>query len=247
VLSRMVEGRFGRMRQSALAVPEFRYTPFATRGRAMPLTVSPFANLDESALRSLAPHGAVRSFAKSAVVVNEGDETDSLYILLSGRVKAYVSEEDGREVVLSTVGVGNYFGEMVLDGGPRSASIMTLEPCRFFVIPRGDIEGLLDRNPAFARHLIRMLIAKVRSLTQKVLDLALKDVYGRFVKFIDESAIEQGGARVVPERLTQHDIAARIGGSREMVNRIVKDLTEGGYISVDAKQITVHKKLPSHW
>lgn len=207
----------------------------------------PFTNMDEDALRALAPHGAVRSFPRNSVVVNEGDATDSLYILLSGRVKAYVSEADGREVVLSTVGVGDYFGEMVLDGGPRSASIMTLEPCRFFVIPRGDIEGLLERNPAFARHLIRMLIAKVRHLTQKVLDLALKDVYGRFVKFIDENAVEQGGARVVPERLTQHDIAARIGGSREMVNRIVKDLAAGGYISVDAKQITVHKKLPAHW
>ena len=102
--------------------------------------VGPFANLDEGALRVLAPHGAVRSFSKNAVVVSEGDETDSLYILLSGRVKAFVSEEDGREVVLSTVGVGDYFGELVLDGGPRSASIMTLEPCRFFVIPRGDIE-----------------------------------------------------------------------------------------------------------
>ena len=213
----------------------------------MPQTAGPFANLDESALRELVPHGSVRSFAKNAVVVTEGDETDSLYVLLSGRVKAYVSEEDGREVVLSTVGVGDYFGEMVLDGGPRSASVMTLETCRFFVIPRGDIEGLIDRNPAFARHLIRMLIAKVRSLTQRVLDLAVKDVYGRFVKFIDESAIEQKGARVVPERLTQHDIAARIGGSREMVNRIVKDLSAGGYISVDARQITVHKKLPSHW
>jgi len=209
--------------------------------------VGPFANLDEGALRALAPHGSVRSFPRNAVVVNEGDATDSLYILLSGRVKAYVSEADGREVVLSTVGVGYYFGEMVLDGCPRSASVMTLEPCRFFVIPRGDIEGLLERNPAFARHLIRMLIAKVRALTQKVLDLALKDVYGRFVKFIDENAIEQGAARVVPERLTQHDIAARIGGSREMVNRIVKDLTAGGYISVEAKHIAVHKKLPAHW
>ena len=157
----------------------------------MSQAAGPFANLDESALRELAPHGAVRSFAKNAVVVSEGDDTDSLYILLSGRVKAYVSEEDGREVVLSTIGVGDYFGEMVLDGGPRSASIMTLEPCRFFVIPRGDIEGLIDRNPAFARHLIQMLIAKVRSLTQRVLDLALKDVYGRFVKFVDENAIEQ--------------------------------------------------------
>jgi CRP/FNR family cyclic AMP-dependent transcriptional regulator len=213
----------------------------------MSQAVGPFANLDESALRALAPRGTARSFSKNAVVVNEGDATDSLYILLSGRVKAFVSEEDGREVVLGTVGVGDYFGELVLDGGPRSASIMTLEPCRCFVIPLGDIEGLLERNPLFAGHLIHMLIGRVRGLVKKVGDLALKDVYGRFAKFIDENAIERDGARVVPERLTQHDIAARIGGSREMVNRIVKDLTTGGYISVDAKHITVHKKLPAQW
>ena len=213
----------------------------------MSQAVGPFANLDESALRALAPHGAVRSFSKNAVVVGEGDETDSLYILLSGRVKAFVSEEDGREVVLSTVGVGDYFGELVLDGGPRSASIMTLEPCRFFVIPRGDVEGLVEQNPAFARDLIDKLIGKVRNLTNKVLDLSLKDVYGRFVRFVDENAIEQDGKRVVSERLTQHDIAARIGGSREMVSRIVKDLTAGGYISIDTKRITIHKKLPANW
>jgi CRP/FNR family cyclic AMP-dependent transcriptional regulator len=213
----------------------------------MPHAVSPFANLDESALLALAPNAIVRSFPKSAVVVNEGDATDSLYVVLSGRAKAFVSDEDGRELVFDTFSAGEYFGELVLDGGPRSASIMTLEPCRFFVIPRGDVEGLLERNPVFARDLLNKLIGKVRSLTQKVLDLALKDVYGRFVRFVDENAVEQNGKRVVPERLTQHDIAARIGGSREMVSRIVKDLTAGGYISIDAKQITVHKKLPAHW
>jgi CRP/FNR family transcriptional regulator, cyclic AMP receptor protein len=217
----------------------------------MPQTISqsigPLARLDENALRELAPHGAARSFPKNAVIINEGDQTDSLYILLSGRVKVFVGEEDGREVVLSTIREGNYFGELVLDGGPRSASVMTLEPCRCFVIPLGDIQGLLDCNPLFAGHLIHMLIGRVRSLVKKVGDLALKDVYGRFAKFIDENAVERGGARVVPERLTQYDIAARISGSREMVSRIVKDLTAGGYISVDAKQITVHKKLPAQW
>lgn len=207
----------------------------------------PFVQLDEAALRALAPHGATRSFPKNAVVVNEGDATDSMYVVLSGRVKAFLSEADGREVVVNSVGAGEYFGELVLDGGPRSASIMTLEPSRFFVIPRGDVEGLLERNPAFARDLIYKLIGKVRSLTNKVLDLALKDVYGRFVRFVDENAIERDGKRIVPERLTQHDIAARIGGSREMVSRIVKDLISGGYISIDAKHITVHKKLPANW
>ncbi len=213
----------------------------------MPRADGPFVDLDETAMRSLAPHGAVRSFPKNAVVVNEGDATDSLYVVLSGRVKAFVSGEDGKEVVVNTIDAGDYFGELVLDSGLRSASVMTLEPCRFFVIPRGDVEGLLARNPAFARDLIYKLIGKVRSLTSKVLDLALKGVYGRFARFIDEHAVEQSGKRMVPERLTQHDIAARIGASREMVSRIIKDLTAGGYISIDAKHITVHKKLPANW
>ena len=218
-----------------------------TMSQSISQSIGPLASLDESALRGLAPHGAARTFPKNAVIINEGDETDSLYILLSGRVKVFVSEEDGREVVLSTIREGNYFGELVLDGGPRSASVMALEPCRCFVIPLGDIQGLLDRNPLFAGHLIHMLIGRVRSLVNKVSDLALKDVYGRFARFIDENAVERNGAHAVLERLTQHDIAARIGGSREMVSRIVKDLAAGGYISVDDKQITVHKKLPAHW
>src|SRR6266705_4207709 len=144
----------------------------------MSRAIGPLASFDESALRDLAPRGAARSFPKNAVVINEGDETDSLSILLSGRAKVFVSEADGREVVLSTIREGDYFGELVLDGGPRSASIMTLEPCRCFVIPLGDIEGLLERNPLFAGHLIHMLIGRVRSLVKKVGDLALKDVYG---------------------------------------------------------------------
>jgi CRP/FNR family cyclic AMP-dependent transcriptional regulator len=213
----------------------------------MPSANGPFASLDEAAMRKLAPHGAVRSFPKNAVVVNEGDPTDSLYVVLAGRVKAFVSDENGKEVVVNTIDAGDYFGELVLDGGPRSASVMTLEPCRFFVIPRSEVEGLLGRNQEFARDLIYKLIGKVRDLTTKVLDLALKDVYGRFARFVDEHAVEESGRRVVRERLTQHDIAARIGASREMVSRIVKDLTAGGYISVDAKHITVHKKLPANW
>ncbi len=213
----------------------------------MPQVHTPFANLSEAALRELAPGGTVRTFPKGAVLVNEGDATDSLYVLLSGRVKAYVSDEDGAELVLNTIDAGDYFGELVLDGGMRSASVMALEPCRIFVIPRGDVEGLLERNPAFARDLMRKLIGRVRSLTNKVLDLALKDVYGRVVRFIDEHAIERDGMRMVPERLTQHDIAVRIGGSREMVSRIIKELSAGGYISIDSKRIIVHKKLPARW
>jgi CRP/FNR family cyclic AMP-dependent transcriptional regulator len=217
-------------------------------GRTMTAGDGPFAGLDEEALKSLAPNGVARPYPKNVVVLNEGDATDSLYVMLSGRVKVFVSEEDGREVVVDTVGAGEYFGELVLDGGPRSASIMTLEPSRFYVIPKADVEAMLNRNPAFARDMIHKLIGDVRQLTEQVRDLALKDVYGRFVRFIEDNAVVlEDGNRLVTERLTQSDIAARIGGSREMVSRILKDLTAGNYISIDGKQITVHRKLPANW
>ena len=208
---------------------------------------APFAGLDERALRDLAPGGVLRAYAKNVVVVSEGDLSDSLYVVLSGRVKAFVSDESGREAVVNTIGVGDFFGELVLDGGPRAASIMTLEPCRLFVIPQADVERLLAGNAAFARELLRKLIGKVRSLTDRVADLALKDVYARLVRFIDENAASVAGRRVVPERLTQSDIAARIGGSREMVSRILKDLAAGGYVAIESKQIVVLRDLPSHW
>jgi CRP/FNR family cyclic AMP-dependent transcriptional regulator len=208
---------------------------------------APFAHLDEQALRGLAPGGALRSYARNVVVVSEGDQTDSLYVIVSGRVKAFVADEQGKEVVLNTIGAGDFFGELVLDGGARAASIMTLEPARLFVIPQRDVEALLATNPEFARHLMRKLIGKVRSLTERVRDLALKDVYSRLVRFLEEQAVDEGNRRVVGGRLTQADIAARIGSSREMVSRILSDLCAGGYVSVETKQIVLHRKLPAHW
>ena len=208
---------------------------------------APFADLDEGALLKLAPGGSVRAYARNVIVVSEGDAASSLYVVLSGKVKVFASDETGKEVIVNTVGTGDYFGELVLDGGPRSASIMTLEPSRFFVIPQRDLEALLAANPEFARNLMRKLIGRVRSLTARVLDLALKDVYQRLAKYLEETAVEQGSQRVVPDRFTQSEIAARIGGSREMVSRILRDLAAGGYISVEAKHIILHRKLPAHW
>lgn len=213
----------------------------------MARTRGPFSQLDEAALRELVPHGITRDFAKRTVIVNQGDDTRSFYVLLSGRVKAYLTDDQGREIVVNTIEAGDYFGELVLDGGPRAASIMTLEACRVFMIPHGDLESLLAANPAFARDLIDRLIRKVRDLTAMAMDLAVKDVYGRFLRYVTDHAVEQDGVQAIPERLTQHEIAARIGGSREMVSRIMRELTAGGYISVDARHIRVLKRLPAHW
>ncbi len=206
-----------------------------------------FSGLDEDALATLASRAVTRSYPKNTVVVSEHDDTDSFYIIRSGKVKVYVSDEDGREVVLGVEGPGEYFGEMVLDGGPRSASVMTIEPTALSVIPKREFRELLRANPDFALHLIQKLIKRARVLTENVKSLALLDVYGRVARLLLSLAVERDGRLVIAERLTQQDIASRVGASREMISRIFKDLTAGGYITVEDRHITVNKKPPRRW
>lgn len=203
--------------------------------------------LSEEELRALAARGVVKSFAKNAVIVSEGDDTDALYVILSGRVKVFVSDEDGGEVVLGTQGPGEYFGEIALDGGPRSASIMALEPSRFAVIARDKVRDFLRTHPDFSVHLIEKLIRRTRVLTESVKSLALMDVYGRVARLLLELARKEDGKLVIHEKLTQQDIASRVGASREMISKIFKDLAAGGYITVEQKQITINKPPPRHW
>src|SRR5213075_2364078 len=117
-------------------------------------------------------------FRARTVLMTEGDETDNLYIILEGRVRAYVSDANGREAVLSVMGPGEYFGEVAFDDGPRSASVITLEPCQLIVVPRAEFEDFLDENPGFRSHFINKLIQRIRTLTQNVRSLALMDAYG---------------------------------------------------------------------
>jgi len=208
-------------------------------------TSGPYLNRDE--LRSLSAQGIVKAFPKNTIIVSEGDETDSFYIIIDGRVKVFVSDEEGREIVLATQNAGDYFGEMVLDGGPRSASVMTLEPSRFAVIPKNRFREFLHVHPAFSAHLIEKLIRRTRALTENVKSLALMDVYGRVARLLLEMAVEDNGRLIIDEKLTQQDIASRVGASREMISRIMKDLTAGGYVSVDRKRITIHRAPPRHW
>jgi CRP/FNR family cyclic AMP-dependent transcriptional regulator len=204
----------------------------------------PFLNLDESVLKEMIPQGVVRTFPKGSIIIHAGDVSDSLYVILSGRVKVFISDEDGKEFILSTISPGDYFGEVALDGGPRTASVMTLEACRFFVVPKEEVKALIRHQPEFAHDLIGRLIRKIRNLAGSVHNLALMSVYCRLLKFIEEQATQHEDGRIATDRLTQQEIAARIGASREMVSRIITDLTNCGYITVENRRIVVHKKLP---
>jgi CRP/FNR family cyclic AMP-dependent transcriptional regulator len=214
----------------------------------MPKTASadPLALAPET-LREIAAAGVIRTYPKNTVIINEGEVADSLFIVLSGRMKVYASNAAGREVVIAFHGPGEYVGEMSLDGSPRSASVMTVEPTTCAVVNRSSFREFLLAHPEFAMNLIEKLIQRVRATTENVKSLALSDVYGRLVKLLLALAVERDGRIIVPERLTQQDIAERVGASRDMISRLLKDLVAGGYLVIQNHMITILKKPPHGW
>jgi CRP/FNR family transcriptional regulator, cyclic AMP receptor protein len=206
-----------------------------------------FEGVPDAELRALAERTVTRSYPKQAIIVNEGDESDSLYLILGGRVKVYLADEHGKELILAIKGPGQYFGEMVLDEQPRSASVMTIEPAQFAILSRGDFRAFLVTHAGVALQLIQNLIRMARGLNQNVRSLAMLDVYGRVARILLELAVERDGKLQIPDKLTQKDIAARVGASREMINRILRDLTAGGYVSLEGGRITINKAPPARW
>jgi CRP/FNR family transcriptional regulator, cyclic AMP receptor protein len=198
-------------------------------------------------VRELAALGRLRSYPKNTVFITEGDSSDSVFVILSGRVKIFLSDTEGHEMILDTHGPGEYVGEMALDGNPRSASVMTMESTSFSVVSRDPIREAIRRNPDFALEMISKIIDRARLATNSVKDLALLDVYGRVARLLLNMAVETDGKLEIPEKLTQQEIAERVGASRDMVSRIFRDLTAGGYISVESRHITINKKPPARW
>jgi len=207
----------------------------------------PFEPLHDEVLRNIATSGVVRTFARNTVLINEGDVGDALYVILSGRVKVYSSNEAGREFVIDFHGAGEYVGEMTLDGEARSASVMTVEPTTCAVVNREQFRDFILAHPDFAMHLIDRLIHRLRVTTGNLKSLALSDVYGRLVRLLNTLSQDVDGKSIVPEKLTQQDIADRVGASRDMIGKLMKDLVAGGYLAVEDRTIAILKKLPTGW
>ena len=198
-------------------------------------------------LARLAQRGNIRSYPRHTVLIHEGDDTNSLFVIVTGRVRVYLGDSDGREVTLATQGPGEYFGELVLDGGPRSASVMTLESTQCLVVQHAELQQFLASNPEFTLLLVRDMMRRTRRLTESVRSLALLDVYGRVARVLLELAKDIDGKHVVTERLTQQDLANRVGASREMVSRILRDLDRGGYIRQEGGRIVIDRPPPARW
>jgi len=199
-------------------------------------------------VRALAARGDVRRYRKGTIVIHEGDTGDTMFILLGGRVKVYCTDSSDKEITFGLFGPGEYFGEMALDGGPRSASVITREPCVCAVITRVNLLAFIAQRPEFALELLSKVIRRLRLATRDARNLAFIDVYGRLTQCLQDMATAQAdGTRCIEQRITHQEIASRVGCSREMVSRILKDLESGGYVRIAERRIVLVGKLPQRW
>jgi CRP/FNR family cyclic AMP-dependent transcriptional regulator len=172
--------------------------------------------------------------------MHEGDPVDSLYIVISGRLKVMMGEADGKETILSILGPGEFFGEMgLIDDNPRSASVRAIEPCELLAVSKGAFRKCLVENSALAMAVMRVLVRRLREADRKIGSLAMLDVYGRVARLLLDMSENVNGRKVVTKRLTKQDIAKMVGASREMVSKVMKDLQMSGYIEVEGSTIVL--------
>jgi CRP/FNR family cyclic AMP-dependent transcriptional regulator len=208
--------------------------------KAVPL----FASFPEDQLRMLTTVVTRRSLPRSTTVMASGDPTDSLYIVLSGRLKVMMSDAEGKEVILSILTAGEFFGEMgLIDDAPRSASVVSIEACELLSIAKRDFKKCLAENFEMAQAVMRGLVRRLRDADRKIGSLALLDVYGRVARLLLDMSETVDGEKIVTKRLPKQDIAKMIGASREMVSRVMKDLQMGGYIEVRGSNIVLRDTI----
>ncbi|MGZ8267577.1 MAG: Crp/Fnr family transcriptional regulator [Burkholderiales bacterium] len=217
-------------------------TPTAAELGAVPL----FAPLAREELQATAQLFAVRSYAKGAIVATEGDRLDLFNIILSGKIQFFWRDEAGYQVKLGIDGPGGHFADVTLDGEPILMSVIALEDLRVASIPVTEIKRLLLRHPQVGVGLLMDVVARLRRLVQRTKSFTMEDVYGRVVQLLLASAGETDGKRVT-ERLTHAEIGQRVGATREMVGRVMRDLARGGYIEAARGRVTILRKPPRRW
>ena len=208
--------------------------------RSVPL----FSSVPEEQLRLLTTLVTRRSTTRGSIIMAAGDPTDSLYIILSGRLKVMMSDADGKEVILSLLGPGEFFGEMgLIDDNPRSASVVAIEPCELLAITRRDFKKCMTDNAEMAMAVMRGLVRRLREADRKIGSLALLDVYGRVARLLLDMSQTVDGQKMGTKRLPKQDIAKMIGASREMVSRVMKDLQVGGFIEMRGSTILLRDNI----
>lgn len=198
-------------------------------------------------LAQLATRGDTRHFARNEVLINEGDVSDALYLLVSGELKVFTRDEKGRELVYNMLAPGEFFGELFLDGGLRSASVKAVADAECIVVGQAEIRDFMKDYPEFADLLVRTLIERLRLATQLSRSLALNGAYERTLAVLKQVAVAEGDAHVIPAHFTQQEIANRVGVTREMVNHVFRELTRGGLLEKDEQKRLLFRGLAARW
>lgn len=207
-----------------------------------------FSDLDEDALRLVSSKSRTLKFRKNTILMNEGETGESLYLINSGKVKIFISDENGDEMTLFIEGPGSYIGEIsLLDNAPRTASAMTLEPTDVILISKQAFFELISENPEIAFSIINGLTKKMRRATENIRSLALKNVYQRLVLKLLELADDEDGLKTISTRYTNLEFGKMIGASREMVGKVLTELTRGEYVEQRDGKMLLLKDFPHDW
>ena len=210
-------------------------------------TITPYNILDERGLQSLANIAIRRTYKKNMIIIQQGDDTNTMFILIEGEMRVYVEDEHGKELTLRIIKSGDSFGEVALIGDfPRTASVVTINDCVVAAFSREKYLPFLKQHPEISLALASSMANLVRDTTEEISNIALCNVYGRITYILEKYAIEADDRRLVP-KFTHREIAGMIGSSREMVSKILKELEKGSYISITDKNYVIQKNLPANW
>jgi len=202
-------------------------------------TVPLFKGLAAPELDKFAELLREKTYPKGSVILFEDDPGDSLFIVREGRVKVVLVAEDGREVILGLLGVGEHFGELsLIDDQPRSAHVIAMEESALLVLRRDDFRRRVEASPSVAWSLLTELSRRLRRADDKIGSLVLLDVPGRIARMLLDSASE-GGSELIEKPLTHQTIAHLIGASRETVSRAMREFQDSGWIVIEHRRIRI--------
>ena len=202
-------------------------------------TVPLLSRIPPEELRQFAEVTREKEYPKGSVILFEDDPGDSLFIVRDGRVKVVLVAEDGREVILGVLGVGEHFGELsLIDDQPRSAHVIAMEDSTLLVLRRDDFRRRVEATPLVAWSLLGELSRRLRRADGKIGGLVLLDVPGRIARLLLDY-IEEAGSQTIEKPITHQMIAQMIGASRETVSRALREFQDAGWIRVVRRRITV--------
>ena len=204
-----------------------------------------FQGIDPLELTRIAQTMSRRRYRRLEVIFHEGDPGDSLHVVVDGRVKITRQSLEGEEAIIATLGVGETFGELVLlDGAARSATATAMEPTETVVLTRANFERLVDGGSPFRWSLLGGVAHRIRRITDQLAEVHFLDIGGRLALTLTRLAEEASPGVATDVRLarplTQVDLAAMVGGTRQRVNQILGELADEGLVSVDSRGIVVH-------